>query len=623
MTTAGATTGTAAGDAAQSPSAPSPPEAPAAVGAALVELSKWCQHLGRSELSDRIAAAGARLKRPATVVCVVGEFKQGKSSLVNGLLGRDVCPVDDDLATSAITMVRYGDELGAVVRSRVDGKSVGQRVPIDDLSNWVSEVGNPGNTKGVERVEISVPSAMLKQGLAIVDTPGMGGLGAGHAAATLAFLPFADGVVLASDASAELSGPELSFLRRAAELCPTVMFVQTKIDLHPHWERIVERNRALLQQAGLDIGIVAVSSTLRHEALQRKDRDLNQASRFPDVVTALGAQVIEPAKASAVDRSRSDGRAVVSLLKSGLEQELALLNDPELAGSRLAELETAKQRLEQLRGPASRWGQLLGDRMSDVSNSVNFGLRAAMRTIGKLADDRVEILTRGEEWEELSDVLQRDIADAVAQAFVDSETARNSIRAEIGVLLEGEEVALAPLTASDRQLDVSSLWREKSIDEAGSRAKRGFQTGLTGVKGAQGGVIMFGMVGGFLPAAATVFIASNPVLLGVGAVFGGMQLVDDRKRKVAQRRQAARVQVRQFIDDVQFEVGNEIASVLRDIQREIRDEFSERLGELQRTYTDTAKRIQEDVQRSQAERQQRAKDVSHALSSLGKIEAAL
>ena len=65
-----------------------------------------------------------------------------------------------------------------------------------------------------------MPSAILKQGLVLVDTPGMGGLGAGHAAATLAFLPFADGVILVSDASAELSAPEVDFLRRAVRAVP-------------------------------------------------------------------------------------------------------------------------------------------------------------------------------------------------------------------------------------------------------------------------------------------------------------------------------------------------------------------------------------------------------------------
>ena len=64
-------------------------------------------------------------------------------------------------------------------------------------------------------------------------------------------------------------------------------------------------------------------------------------------------------------------------------------------------------------------------------------------------------------------------------------------------------------------------------------------------------------------------------------------------------------QVRQFLDDVQFEVTNQLTGVVRDIQRELRDEFTAALGELQRTYTDAAKSAQEDAQRSQSERSQR------------------
>ena len=115
---------------------------------------------------------------------------------------------------------------------------------------------------------------------------------------------------------------------------------------------------------------------------------------------------------------------------------------------------------------------------------------------------------------------------------------------------------------------------------AESAGKKAFTTTITTVRGAQGGIYMFGMLGTFLPTAAGVLLASNPVLLGIGAVFGGMGLADDRKRKIAARRQAARSQVRQFLDDVQFEMGNQIGNLIREIQRDLRDEFSDRIGEL-------------------------------------------
>jgi len=145
--------------------------APPSADALIVELGKLLQQLDRGDLAQRATVAAARLRRPATIVCVVGEFKQGKSSLVNALLGADVCPVDDDLATSAITLVRYGDQAGAIVRRKVDGKDLSDPIPVNELGGWVSEVGNPKNHKGVERVEVTVPSNFLKQGLVIVDTP--------------------------------------------------------------------------------------------------------------------------------------------------------------------------------------------------------------------------------------------------------------------------------------------------------------------------------------------------------------------------------------------------------------------------------------------------------------------
>jgi hypothetical protein len=213
---------------------------PPTVDAYINELARTLQKLGRQDLAQRAGAAAARLKRPNTIVCVVGEFKQGKSSLINALLGQVVCPVDDDLATSAITLVRFGETPKAMVKRKEGENSVTEQIAITDLHNWVSETGNPGNGKGVERVEIEFPSPLLKQGLVVVDTPGMGGLGAGHAAATLSFLPFADGLIFVSDASSELSAPEVEFLRRATELCPTVLFAQTKIDLYPAWQRITK-----------------------------------------------------------------------------------------------------------------------------------------------------------------------------------------------------------------------------------------------------------------------------------------------------------------------------------------------------------------------------------------------
>ena len=167
-------------------------------------------------------------------------------------------------------------------------------------------------------------------------------------------------------------------------------------------------------------------------------------------------------------------------------------------------------------------------------------------------------------------------------------------------------------------------WQGKVLDATGeSGGKKAFSTVVTTIRGAQGGIYMFGMLGTFLPAAAGVLFASNPVLLGVGALFGSMGLIDDRKRKVQMRRQAARSQVRQFLDDVQFEMGNQIGNLIREIQRDLRDEFGERITELVRTYTETAQRAQAAAQKSTQEQQQRGTEIDTSLKAFAVLDAAL
>ncbi|MEM9036101.1 MAG: dynamin family protein [Actinomycetota bacterium] len=571
------------------------------VATSAAELSRLLQQLGRTDLVDRVTAAGARLRRPATVVAVVGEFKQGKSSLVNGLLGQQLCPVDDDLATSAITLLRHGDQPAAIVRRRVDGEPAAERIDVADLASWVSESGNPGNERGVERVEIVAPSSILANGLVIVDTPGMGGLGAGHAAATLSFLPYADGLILASDASAELSAPEIDFLRRAAELCPTVLFAQTKIDLHPEWRRVVELNRGHLERAGVRIPTVAVSSNLRAAALARKDRALNEASNFPQLLAGLGERVIEPARAAALTRSTDDLRSVASLVASGLREQRAVADDPEALRSMIARIEAANARLEHLRGPGAKWALLVNDRIADLTTAAMHQLRSGLRDASREMDLEIETLKNGGEWDDLARRLQSSVADTVARVFALVEDRRRAIRAEAVELIQEEDLRLDGLGRRGAGFTVEDLWRERSIDESESGAKASFRTALTGARGAQGGVLMFGMMGNFLPGAVAAFMATNPVLLGAGALFGGFQLMEDRKRKVTVRRQNARTQVRQFVDDVQLEVGNEITNLVRDVHRELRDELTGRLAELQQTYTAAGQAAQAEAKQTQEE----------------------
>jgi GTPase SAR1 family protein len=573
----------------------------------------------RDDLRDRAVAVRARLARPDTVVCVVGEFKQGKSSLVNGLVQSQVCPVDDDLATAVITVVAHGDEPGVVVRRRVDGEPVAEAVPVDDVGDWVSEMGNPDNHKGVERVDITVPSSLLGRGITLVDTPGMGGLGSGHAAATLSFLPFADGLVLTSDASAELSAPEIEFIKQAVEVCPTVIMAQTKTDLYPEGERIAEINEEHLRGIGIEIPIVAVSNHLRAAALADEDKELNDASNFPQLLRLLRTRIVDPAKEAAEERAVSEIGGMVELTRTSTEDALALLDDPASLGDAVAELEAAKERIEYLRGPAARWSVVLGDRISDLSSDANYRFRGEMRSISRSMDEKVETLKNAAEWDEMVRDLQSRVAEAATGVFSDLRDGWTATHQEIAEVIRDEGPDVSGEAGELSAVEVGDLWR-------GGR----FKKGRSSLAAAQSVILMgqsygssrfmFSNLGAVSKFGISLgALATGPFIAAGVLVMGGIRVLEDRKRRLAARRQQARQQVRQFIDDVQFEVGNEITNVVRTMQREMRDEFGNRLQELQVTYAETARRAQEDAQRTAEELKPRREQLARRLKALDDI----
>ncbi|HZS21946.1 MAG TPA: dynamin family protein, partial [Pseudonocardiaceae bacterium] len=245
----------------------------------------------RKDLAQRLVHTRRRLLDPTVRVLVVGEFKQGKSLLVNALVDAPVCPVDDDISTAVPTEVRYSESPAAtLVRSTGDGDDdhlTRVEVPLHELAAHVSEAGNPTNRQGLLRAEVGIPRQILADGLVLVDTTGVGGLSSVHTTSTLATLPTADAVLLISDASQEYSEPEINFLRQAVKLCPNVACVLTKIDLYPQWRRIAELDRVHLSGATVAADLLPVSSMLRLHAIKANDKQLHAESGFPALVAYL------------------------------------------------------------------------------------------------------------------------------------------------------------------------------------------------------------------------------------------------------------------------------------------------------------------------------------------------
>ncbi len=225
-------------------------------------VGRFAADAGRDDLAQRLENTRARLVDPDVRVIVVGEFKQGKSKLVNALVNAPACPVDDDIATSVPTSVGYAEEASAwIMRATMrPGRTPNLRWNDGRFRSMSCrttsrERGNPGNERRIVSAEVLLPREMLKGGLELVDTPGVGGLDSSTPLATLAALSSAHAVLLVSDASQEYTEPEVQFLKHAMRVSPNVAAVLTKTDLYPEWRQIERIDRAHLGDAG-DVPIV-------------------------------------------------------------------------------------------------------------------------------------------------------------------------------------------------------------------------------------------------------------------------------------------------------------------------------------------------------------------------------
>ncbi len=174
-----------------------------------------------------LAALRAKVREHAFNLVVAGEFKRGKSTLINALVGAELLPTAVVPLTSVVTRLEHA----AAPRVEVgfeDGEV--RAVGIDALPDYVTERGNPGNAKGVHEVRVGATAPWLAGGLRLVDTPGIGSVHQHNTEVTRRYLPQADAVIFVASADQPLGRNELDFLADIRRHAGKVFCLLNKID---------------------------------------------------------------------------------------------------------------------------------------------------------------------------------------------------------------------------------------------------------------------------------------------------------------------------------------------------------------------------------------------------------
>ncbi len=223
-------------------------------------------------------------------VAILGQFKAGKSSFINSLIGQDILPVGVIPVTTVITRLQYGKEPKVLV-TQFDGSTV--TIAIDEVGQFVSEEKNPANKKNVEVVDVELPVLGPYQGLRLVDTPGLGSVFKYNTDTSEDWLPQVGAAIVAVSADRPLSDNDLSLLRELARYTPKIILLLTKVDLlsQDQQKEVIEFLKSTLQrEIHQDLPIYAYSTRVDVEVLKGRiesvllDLSKNRGAEFIDIL---------------------------------------------------------------------------------------------------------------------------------------------------------------------------------------------------------------------------------------------------------------------------------------------------------------------------------------------------
>lgn len=580
---------------------------------------------------SRLAASAARLGDDTLTVVVCGEFKRGKSSLLNALLEEapPLFPVDARVATSLVTVVSWAPT-ERIVLSVVgpDGTVEERDIDRSTIADYVTESGRAPDGIRVSAVRVETPHPMLASGLAIVDTPGVGGVFSAHTAATMAFLPSADAVVFVSDFTQPLLKTELEFLRLAASASRAVgdedsmVFVMTKSDVVGATQRDELLHNTAVKIAEVtgrrveSLTIIPVSSLAKSDYLSDGDPQDLADSNFVQFETVLWSTVTRRRARVNLGTALTELESAARALLRPLDDELAALEEG--THQKLADLgceaEARRGELDRLHEAGAEWRDQLRHAMDDVNRGLHRDAERLLADVWHRAD--TVYLAKVAHIDDPSTLVEKltsdlslttgtlgELAQRRAARVLQDFTARNGLQLRHPRIDALPPPAVPPITLPPRPDGAGSTGR--SWEKA-----REFAQGST--VGRNVGVFIGGIVGVFLPGAGQAvgeFLGN-----ALGGLFGGVtsaKAVSERhaeSERVAQR-ESIRVELAHLRTTHQLDLERSLDDLVSELVRSVTAELDSRIERERETVNESLYRLAAARDRTEQESRRRRQEI--------------
>jgi len=213
-----------------------------------LQIDTWVENLQR--LKQRVSNESFK-------VLIIGEFKRGKSTFINAMLGQDILPASPIPCTAIINEVKWGQSPQALLHylKHEDGsQKEPKNIPVETIQEYVVIPEEPDDnyTTPYEKVEILYPLELCRSGVEVIDSPGLNEH-ATRSKVTEGYLPIVDAIVFVFTCEALASESEIEFIEKTLKPLghEDLFFVCNKFDRISDKEKARVRKFAISKLAPL------------------------------------------------------------------------------------------------------------------------------------------------------------------------------------------------------------------------------------------------------------------------------------------------------------------------------------------------------------------------------------
>lgn len=283
----------------------------------MMQLENYCEELGLDATKESVRLVRERTAEDSFKVAVVGEFKRGKSTLINGLLGKEILPADPLPCSATLNRITYDVKPHAMISFK-NGEKL--EVPVEELRSYVTKLTEESaqTAETIAEATVFYPLNYCKNNVDIIDTPGLND-DANMTSVTLSVIPQVDISIMAIMALSPFGQYEKDFLENKlmASDVGKVIFVVTRIDLvdPEDRERIVDHIRQEITKHILvkakklygedsdeykdyarklgDVKVIGISPRNALRGKVRDDQALYEDSNYPEFEKELEKMLLE------------------------------------------------------------------------------------------------------------------------------------------------------------------------------------------------------------------------------------------------------------------------------------------------------------------------------------------